>query len=395
MDSRRIFLGKVASGLGTIAAVPGRVLGANDRVRIGFIGFGRRATDLLNYVRACPNTEAVTFSDIYTAQRDRAQALTPAAAVHSDYRRMLEDSSIDAVVIATPLHLHAEHFCAALDAGKHVYQEKAMAFSVEHARQMRAAWMRDDGRHMVQVGHQACSSGHMGDAQMFLSDPRRLGKITAIEMRLYRSAMGKRVADVTPENVAWKSFLGDARPCEFDANRYLNWRLYWDYSGGIVSENMSQQLAFWYKAVNLQIPASATAAGGTFLSNDGREVPDTINVALAQPEHILINWTSGSGNNHPGAGELVLGTGGTLARDAQLRYIPEKTNRSGANETTGRSTHVPHAHMQNFFDSIRANREPNCPFELGWRVSIASRMAVESYRQGRTVRWHAENEEIV
>ena len=404
MDSRRNFLGKVASGLGTLAAVPVRVWGAHDRIRVGFIGFGDRATDLLNHVRACPNTDAVAFCDVFTRQLDRARSLAPGAAGYADYRRLLEDSSMDAVVIATPPHLHAEHFCAALDAGKHVYQEKTLAFDLEHARRMRAAFEHDGGRHVVQVGHQACSSGHMRDVQMFLSEPARVGKITTIAMRMFRntprgkaqwSRTARVTSDVNASNIAWSAFLGDAPAREFDANRYMNWRLFWDYSGGNISEHMSQQLTFWYKALRLEIPREATSAGGVLLSKDGREVPDTMNVSLNQPEDILIHWASCLGNNHPGVGEDVLGDRGTISRDAQVRYAPQKINRPDRNEMTGRSSHVPHAHMQNFFDCIRDGAAPNCPFDLGWRVSIAARMAVESYRLGRTVRWDPTAEEIV
>jgi predicted dehydrogenase len=394
-SSRRIFLGKVASGLGSFAAVPVRVWGANDRIRVGFIGFGGRASELLHYTRSCANTEAVAFSDIYTRQLERAKALAPGAAVHSDHRQMLEDSSIDAVMIATPQHLHARHFCDALSAGKHVYQERTMALTLDHAKAMRAAWMHDAGRHTVQIGHQGCSSGHMRDAQMFLSDPGRVGKIASIEMRAFRSPRPRPMPDVNATDVAWAAFLDETASGEFDANRFVNWRHYWDYSGGSIYEQMSQQLAFWYKALRLTIPESATAAGGTFVSRDGREVPDTVNVALAQAEQMLINWTSGSGSNHPGAGEMVLGSNGAIVREAQLRFVPQKASRADTNEMTGRSSHVPHAHVQNFFESIRSGREPNCPFELGWRVSIASRMAVEAYRQRRTVRWDATTEEIV
>ncbi len=404
MDSRRNFLGKVASGLGTLAAVPARVLGANDRIRVGFIGFGDRAADLLNQVRACPQTEAVAFCDVFTKQLDRARSLAPGAAVYADHRRMLEDTSIDAVVIATPPHLHAEHFCAALDAAKHVYQEKTMAFTVDHAKKMRAAFERDSGRHAVQIGHQVCSSGHMRDVQMFLSEPARVGKITTIGMRMFRNTPhgkphGSRTARVTEDvsalNIAWKAFLGDAPAREFDAHRYMNWRLFWDYSGGSIYENMSQQLAFWYRALRLEIPRSASAMGGVLLWNDGREVPDTMNVSFKQPEDILIHWASCFGNNHPGIGEEVLGDNGTISRDALVRYAPQKINRPDGNEMTGRTAHVPHAHMQNFFDCVRDGAELNCPFELGWRVSVAARMAVEGYRLGRTVRWDSEKEEIV
>ncbi len=408
MDSRRNFLGKVATGLGTLAAAPARVLGANDRIRVGFIGFGDRATELLNHVRACSSAEAVAFCDVYNKQLDRARSLVPGAAGYLDHRRMLEDRSIDAIIVATPQHLHAEHFCASIGAGKHVYQEKTMAFTVEHAKRMRAEFLRDGGRHVVQIGHQSCSFGHMADVRQFLPDPSRtgelMGKITAIDMRMFRntphgkpqwSRTARITPDVNPENVLWKSFLGEAPDREFDANRYMNWRYFWDYSGGNVYENMCHQVSFWYKALGLQIPRMATMTGGTYLWKDGREVPDTMSVSLEQPEEILISWVSGFGNNQPGVTEEVLGDNGTITRDNQVRYAPQKINRPDGNEMTGRATHTPQVHMQNFLDCIRDRREPNCPFELGFRVSIASRMAVDSYRLGRTLCWDAKREEIV
>jgi predicted dehydrogenase len=405
MDSRRNFLTKVATGLGTLAAAaPAQVLGANERIRVGFIGFGDRATDLLNQIRACPNADPVAFCDIFSKQLDRAKSLVPGAAVYLDHRRMLDDKSIDAILVATPQHLHAQHFCAALDADKHVYQEKTMAFTVDHAKAMREAFRKDDGKHVVQIGHQSCSFGHMSDVRQFLSDPARVGKITAVDMRMFRntphgkpqwSRTARITADVNPENILWSSFLGDAPQREFDANRYMNWRYFWDYSGGNVYENMCHQIGFWYKALNLQIPTAVTMTGGLYLWKDGREVPDTMSVSIAQPEEMQISWISGFGNNELGVSEEVLGDNGTISREERVRYTPQKMNRPDGTEMAGRATQTPQVHMQNFFDCIRGGGEPNCPFDLGFRVSVASRMAVDSYRLGRTLRWDAKREEIV
>jgi len=405
MDSRRNFLGKVASGLaGTLAAVPAQVLGANDRIRVGLIGAGDRGLELLNQIRACSNAEVVALADIYTKRLEKAANFAPSAATFLDYRHLLDDRSIDAVVIATPPHLHAEHFCASLDAAKHVYLEKTLANTVEHAKRMRTAYRKDGSKHMVQIGHQSCSFGQMADVSRFLAQPARIGKITAVVMRNYRNTpRGKPqwarpallTADVNPQNLAWSAFAGDTTAREFDANRFIHWRYFWDYSGGGVSENMSQQLAFWYKALKLRIPSSATMSGGVYLWNDGRETPDTMDVALDQPEQMLVSWSSGFGNNQLGVTEDLLGSGGTISRGNQVRYIPQKVNRPDDPEIVGRATHLPQVHMQNFFDSIRAGAEPNCPFDVGFRVSIACRMAVESYRQGRTVRWDPRTEEIV
>ena len=135
--------------------------------------------------------------------------------------------------------------------------------------------------------------------------------------------------------------------------------------------------------------------GGVYLWKDGREVPDTMNVTLEHSEEILFSWDSGFGNNQLGSTEDVLGTDGTISKSQQIRYLPQKVNRPDGAEMLGSTRTAPNAHMQNFLDAIRSGQEPNCPFELGFRVSIACRMAVESYRQQRAVRWDAAKEEIV
>jgi predicted dehydrogenase len=399
MHSRRKFIGQVASGIaGTLAT--SSVLSANDRIRIGLIGAGDRGLQLVREAAACPNTEIVGFADVYTRRLEEAKKAAPAAKTYLDYKYLLDDKSIDAVLIATPQHLHAEHFIASLDAGKQVYQEKTMAFTVEHARRMRAAYQKA-GKRTVQIGHQYCSSGHVADAGEFLSGGK-VGKVTAIHAHMYRNTPhGKPqwsrpvYPDMTPENVLWKSFLGSAPEQPFDPNRYVNWRFFWDYSGGNVYENMCHQLAFWTKVMNLEIPKSVNMVGGVYLWKDGREVPDTMSVSMEHPEDILFTWDSSFGNNELGVTEDVLGTDGTISRSQQIRYTPQKVNRPDGNELLGFTKTVPNAHVQNFLDCIRSGREPNCPFDLGYRVSIACRMAVESYRQGRTMHWDATREEIV
>ncbi len=404
MQTRRHFIGNVATGLaGSLAT--SRALGANNRIRLGVIGMGERGVQLTREAIACPNIDFVAAADVYSRRLDEAKSLVPAGAnsefaAHTDYRALLEDKSIDAVLIATPQHLHAECFVAAMDAGKHVYQEKAMAFTVEHAKLMRAARERSL-RSIVQVGHQACSSGHVNDATSYLSSGT-VGQVTAIHARMYRnSPVGKPqwtrpvYPDMTPENVAWAQFLSNAPARDFDPDRLVNWRLFWDYSGGNVHENMSHQFAFWSKVMGLNIPSAATMTGGVYLWKDGREVPDTMHVSLELPEEILFTWDSGFGNNYPGVTEDVLGTHGTIARGQQIRYIPQRVNSPRGAELMGQTPTVPRAHMQDFLTAIRDGGQTACPFELGYRVSVACHMAVESYLQQRTVRWDPVNEEIV
>ena len=153
---------------------------------------------------------------------------------------------------------------------------------------------------------------------------------------------------------------------------------------------MSQQLSFWYKALDLQIPRTASMEGGIYLWKDGREVPDTMSVdpAAARGDSDQLGfgcWQQSARRSS----EDVLGTHGSISRASQVRYVPQKVNRPSATEMTGRTAHTPQAHMQNFFDCIRSGKEPNCPFDLGYRVSVACRMAVDSYRTGRALRWDA------
>ncbi len=168
MHSRRNFIGRMAGLAGTLA-VPSVVLGSNERIRLGLIGPGDRGLQLAREALQFPNVEIAGFADVYPRRLEEAKGLAPAAKTYLDYRRLLDDRSIDAVVIATPQHLHAEHFVAAIEAGKHVYQEKTMAFTVEDAKRMRAALDRA-GQRVVQVGHQSCSSGQVEDAaRIFLA----------------------------------------------------------------------------------------------------------------------------------------------------------------------------------------------------------------------------------
>ena len=399
MQTRRNFIGNVATGLaGTLAT--GRVLGANERIRIGIIGVGDRGTQLAREVTACPGTELSAFADIYTRRLEDAAKLAPAARTYSDYRQLLDDPALDAVLIATPQHLHAEPFIAAMDAGKHVYIEKAMAFNVEQAKLMRAAWQKA-GNRVVQVGHQTCSLGHVADATNYVNTGI-VGQITAIRAHMYRNTPhGKPqwtrplYPDMTPETIAWNAFLGSAPPRPFDADRYLNWRLFYDYSGGNVHESMSQQLSFWYKVMDLEIPHAVTMTGGLYRWLDGREVPDTMSVGMVHAPGLLFSWDSGFGNNHLGVTEDVLGTDGTISKGQQIRYFPQKVTRPEGVEMLGQTPTPPRAHMQNFLDCIRTGKQTNCPFEVGYRVSIACSMAIESYYAGRTVQWDPVKEELV
>jgi predicted dehydrogenase len=421
--TRRQFLKNGAAAGAGLAALSGitfitdtrKVFGANDRIRYGVIGCGGRAEEDLASALKSPNTECVAVADVYTRRLDEIKKIVPNAKPYQDFRRMLDDKSIDAVVIVTPQHQHALNFVPAIQAGKDVYQEKTMAFNPDHARRMKRA-LEGSGR-VVQVGIQS-TSNPVFEKVKSLATPEAMGDITVIHTHMYRNARWggwKRElpADCDAAHVDWKMFQGEAAPHDFDPNRVINWRFFWEYSGGNVFENMIHQVGFWYKVLNLKIPRSVAMSGGNYLS-PGMEVPDTMNVSMDQPENILFTWNSGFGNRHYNAeDDFLLGTKGTVVRGRfRAEYIPEGHHQRPAAGAPGahpapaspEESMTPDiigrgdgtdVHFQNFFDCVRSRKETNCPFDLGYRSAIAAQMANRSYREGRTVRWDAEREEIV
>jgi predicted dehydrogenase len=410
MPTRREFVGNVLAGAAALAVTgtfaSRRVLGANNRIRIGLIGAGGRGQEIFKSALQCPNTEAVAVADVYTRRLDEVKKFAPQVKTYQDFRKLLDDKSIDAVLIATPQHQHALNFVPAIQAGKDIYQEKTMAFNPDHAKRMRRAFKSSD--RVVQVGIQSTSSGAVALAREYLT-AEKMGTITAIHTHHYRNAPyggWKRAipADCDEQHVDWPGFQGEARPYPFDPNRVINWRFYWDYDGGNVYENMVHQVGFWYKLMDLNIPTSVMMTGANYMCPE-MECPDTMDVSMSQPEKLLFTWNSMFGNRYFGEGDdMVLGNKGTIFRDDhdRVRYEPQDKPRSskpagpvgkGADIVGGGDATL--AHMQNFFDCMRSRKEPNCPFEIGFRSAIACYMCITSYRQNRPVRWDEKTEEVV
>jgi len=400
---RRRFLQQMAGAAGIMlshtAASSARILGANDRVRIGLIGAGGRGTEIFTAALHCRNTEPVAVADVYTRRLDDIRQIAPQVKTCSDCRRLLDDRSIDAVLIATPQHQHALNFVAAIEAGKDVYQEKTMAFNPDHARRMRRAF-EHSGR-VVQIGIQSTSGPGCAEAQR-LATTDRMGKITLVHAHHYRNApyggwLRQVPSDCDARHVEWPAFQGEAEQHPFSGDRVINWRFYWDYSGGNVFENMVHQVGFWFKVLRLDAPREVTMTGANFLS-PRMQPPDTMDVSM-RLDHLLFTWNSAFGNHHYGeTNDIVGGTAGTLERghDGAVRYWPERGRaRSATAAPTASDSDETHLHMQNFFDCVRSRKQPNCPFEIGYRSAIACQMAVASYRHGRSVAWDPERESII
>ena len=399
-DTRRTFLKKAALGMAAAAAYPtARVLGANDRVRVGMIGVGARGQELLKQVLEIQDAELVAIADVYTRRHEEAKHLAPNVQTLNDYRRLLDMKDLDGVIVASPLHIHKLHFLDVLAARKDLYSEKTMTWSIAEADECQAAAKKSD--RVVQIGLQHESGGPLADARKWIADGM-VGKVTQVDSWMSRNTprgkgqwVRKVPSDCTPQNVNWSAFLNGRQTRDFDAFKFINWRLYWEFSGGNVTENLIHQISWIMTALDLPLPAAACMSGGVFSEKDGREVPDTIVATFEFPNDTVVTWQSTFSNSRYGLGEHILGSDGTVehiagandmvtGRSAEvIRYYPEKTNRPQGDGTVGNN--AGQNHMANWIDCIRSRKTPNASVEIGYRSAVAAHMANIAYRQKQRV----------
>ena len=303
------------------------------------------------------------------------------------------------MIVASPLHTHARHFLDTLAAGKDLYSEKTLTWSIPEAEQCLAAAKASD--RVVQIGLQWESGGPLADARQWVKDGM-VGKVTQVQSWMSRNTRhgeGQWVrpvpSDCTADRVNWGAFLNGRRERPFDPYRLINWRLFWEFSGGNVTENMVHQIAWVMSALDLGVPSAADMSGGVFSENDGREVPDTIAVTLDFENGVVVTWQSTFSNRHYGLGEHILGSDGTIEHvwaesdmvstqsGEIIRYYPEKVNRPHGAALTGKAQDQ--NHMSNWIDCVRGRRATNAPVEIGYRSAVAAHMANLAYRRKQRI----------
>lgn len=320
--SRRTFL--TASALGA-AGMQSRA--ANDRIRFGFIGTGARAHEILQALLTLPGTEVAGVVDAYTGRAQRAIERTGGRARrYPDYREILADKSIDAVVIATPDHWHKTMTVDAMRAGKDVYCEKPLTYRVEEGREIiRTA--KETGR-ILQVGSQGMSSAIQRKAREIVQEGR-LGQVTLIRAAYNRNTAGGAwiypiPPDASPSTVDWEMFLGPAPKRPFSLERFFRWRCFNDYSGGIATDLFVHLCTSIHFIMNAKVPSRAVALGELYRWKESRDVPDTINGVLEYPEGFAVNLSSTFNNQSASeTGIQFLGTKGTLTLGDGLTFAPE------------------------------------------------------------------------
>ena len=406
--SRRNLL--VTAGLAA-AVVP--ALGANDKLQVAWIGTGSRGNYLMQryYAGSKDLGQVVAVCDAYKGNLARAKDLVSTTEgktpkTYADYKDLLKDPSIDAVVIATPEHLHYQMFLDAVRAGKHVYVEKPLAHTIEQGWDMLAA-AKKSGK-VIQVGTQNRSNSLYIKAKEMIAQGM-IGEVHYVRAFWYRNSLDNNPAwryaipsDASEENTDWTRFLGDAPKKAFDKQRFYQWRLYWDYSGGISTDLLVHQTDITNFVCGKTTPLSCMASGGIYRwSGDDREVPDTLSAVYEYPDKFHINYSCYFGNDHYGYGEQFMGNEGTIEvlNRQFLNFYPETFQGKAPDAIKARAEqkiHLPgndnkavEAHINNWMESIRGNAKPIAPAEIGQQAAISGHMATLSLRRQKKIIWDA------
>ncbi len=411
--SRRHFLSSAAGAAAAPAVL--RAQGANEKVQVGWIGVGIRGYPLLgNLIDVAPQDAQVkAVCDSYAGHlargQDRVQSMQKTKPdTYDDYRRMLEDRSLDAVFIMTPEHLHRDMVIAALDAGKHVYVEKPLTHTIEEGRDILEAVKRTGKK--VQVGTQRRSSLlYQRAREIYQSEA--LGKVTFVRAFWYRNSLPDNPqwryeipSDATASNTDFNKFLGRAPQRPFSLPRYFQWRLYWDYSGGIATDLLVHQTDAAHMVLGMHAPKSVVASGGTYYwTNDDREVPDTCSALYEYPESVHLNYSCMFANQHYGYGEQFFGSEATMeVMNLQDLHVYGETFGSrtpdrirarpeihlNATRDFNQANPTPD-HIKNFIDAIKYGKPLNCDVQKGHEAAVTGHLATISLRQDKKVFWDA------
>lgn len=432
LASRRSFL---HAGTATAFTAVGyrRILGANERIGLGFIGYGLIGRRHLLDFKENPGAKSVAIAEVHRGRLDEAASEAGGdVRKHADFRRLLEDAEVDAVVISTPDHWHALMTIMACAAGKDVYVEKPTSLFVREGR-----WMADAARkyrRVVLVGTQQRSGPHYDRARELLR-AGHIGQIVEVRTWGSRNIMPGfgSPADCDPPPVLdYDLWLGPAPVRKYNPNRSIyHFRWFWDYSGGQMTNLGQHSLDIVHWALGVDAPTTVTSVGGRYALQDNGETPD-IQDSLFEYPNWIASWAhrEASRGAPPSNGLVFYGTKGslTLSRrgfsvvpdrkiapaDAVPRFGgphpvggPARTGLDDSESATGQTWTEPledstgnefdqfRRHAAHFLDCVRTRGAPVSDIESGHQVATACHLANISLRLGRKLRWDAKSECVI
>lgn len=398
------------------------------------------------------NIEITAVCDIFSVYALRAQETganiarectarqsTGLPRIYNNYRELIAADDVDAVIIATPDHWHAPMTIEASRAGKHVYCEKPMSWSVEETYEVRKA-VRESGI-VFQLGHQ----NRQTEAYLKAKDAIEkdvLGKINLIEVTTNRnSPNGAWVypihPEASPDNIDWEQFIGQAPYHEFSLERFFRWRCWWDYSTGLSGDLLTHEYDAMNQILGLGIPDSSTSSGGIYYFRDGRTVPDVLHTVFEFSDRGLTMMYSATLASGYSRGKLIMGHDATMElgstmniyADAEstryaerikngiidpalpiLSFTPGKSGVDAVTSATeayfagrgllytyrgGKRINTTHLHLKEWLTCIRNGGKPSCNIDQGFEEAITAHMGTIAYREGRRVSWNRAEEKII
>jgi predicted dehydrogenase len=392
-----------------------RVFGANDHVRVGIIGSGGRGLWVGGHMRKAPNMSFAAVCDVDQDTADKARSWAgPEAKAYTDFRKLLEQKDLDAVLIATPDHWHAIPTIYAAQAGKHVYVEKPLAHNIREGQAMVKA--AKESKKILMVGTQQRSAKHFPEVAEMIQGGK-LGKVSMVRVWNYVNMMpngiGHEPDSDVPKGLDWDMYLGPAPKRPFNKLRFQRtYRWFWDYAGGFITDYGTHRFDTVHQIMGAEKPLTISATGGRYALKDDGEMPDIMQVTYEYPGFVMsyeacltsghglggrtagMKYYNAKGNDDRPHGMAFYGTNGAIFADRigydtypdadQARGVIQRTNRQSEDAT---QFHAPH-----FIACIRGQEKPRTNIETGHRATNIAHLGNIALKTGRKLHWDAETE---
>lgn len=396
--NRRRFLGTSLAGGAALALGPrlasAAAAGANDRIRIGVVGTGGRARHLMRLLKELPGCEMVAVSDAYEPRMLEAAEIPGSGAVkHPDYRRLLEDKDVHAVVVGSPDHWHLKMTADAIAAGKDVYLEKPVSRTLEDGDALLKLALGT--KQVVQTGTQQRSWEHFALGKQIV-DSGKLGQVTFVHTYWHQRMGLGAWPEVDQAKLDWKAWLGPAPEQPWNPERFFRWRHFRDFGGGVLTDLLTHwiDVVHWYLGVTT--PQAAVVTSGKYRVKT-MDWPDTVTATLEYPKDFMVTHTGTYASSIDDGGLEFRGDRATLKVDRERLAVYSEDSRKGQ---PWRHTPEPEilvrsqadgtsAHLANWLDCIRSRKTPTAPLPVGVEAARAAHIANQSLLAGSRVRWNA------
>jgi predicted dehydrogenase len=386
--NRRTFL--LASG-GVLLAAPA------EQVVLGVIGSGGRGTTVMAVFQKHTNVKVGAICDVYEPNLERALSQAKGAKAYRNYQDLLADKDIQAVLIATPEHWHAQMVLDAIAAGKDIYVEKPLCHTPEEGVALVQA--EKNSKSVIQVGMQRRSYDLYLNARKIVA-AGQLGKVRMVRSWWLNNSLGSAPARPLEGKLDWEQWEGPAEKRPFAADRFRNWREYSEYSGGIVADQGAHVFDGIHLLMNASYPVAVNASAGR-IHKVGVDTPESVVVIAEYPEDFLAVFTINYAAMHYQAkNDQLTQLDGDAARldigreDCKV-FRQGREEQAETSQTSERGFgYATDLHVANFLECVRTRATPTAPIKLGFQAALVIQMANLSLKRGRRLRWNAETNKV-